>query len=389
MFHITIGVSSQTPPSMDVDLRMVKAAILYADKAKLCSSNYSTWMPVLLRKNITIKEQLKQLDGIEEAIPYMFHTQREIDQALSSIRRAKKSLQTKNPSIKDLQYRISAKKLAAQQYEDFEKKFKLNLEEANKTLDRAVQAGLLEIHSFKILESENLAASDFKGTFNKSVEKMADEFVGLVMNTVSDASTYPLFDDGAGSLVQIAVKYDLIAPTQTRVAQGKQTHLAANILSRLPLFDKASMDEILDIRRELETHLIRFRSAIMKYSDKIRNASWDEEFSAEAEETFHRDIEPAVLDIEDAVRSNKSLLELSLRKLVDKPAAGTSILSFIVSQLSALPTITTMVLAAGVGTATAIYDAHIEAQRQQQTVEQNQLYFYYRAGELLADRGFA
>jgi hypothetical protein len=179
-----------------------------------------------------------------------------------------------------------------------------------------------------------------------------------------------------------------ISPTLTRIGQAKQTQLASDVLGKLPLFDEASMNEILDIRLDLDPYLIRFRSAIMKYADKITNASWDKEFWAEAEETFHREIEPAVLDIEDVVKSKRSLFELATRKVVDKPALTGSIFSFIVSKLSALPTIASAAMAIGVGTATAIYDAIKEAQNQARTVEQNQLYFYYRAGQLLTDRTY-
>ena len=207
------------------------------------------------------------------------------------------------------------------------------------------------------------------------------------MRAVLDSSTYPLFDDGAGSIVRAGVEFG-VSPNALRISQAKQTQLAANLLARLPLFEEASMKEIIDIRRELDSYLIRFRAAVMRYSDEIRNASWDKEFSAELEATFHREIEPAVLDIEDAVKSNRSLFEIAARKLVDKPALTTSLFSFIVSQISALPAISSLGMSIGIGTATAIYDAVREAQQQTRELERSQLYFYYRAKELLNDGTF-
>jgi hypothetical protein len=277
----------------------------------------------------------------------------------------------------------------AQQYEDFKRRLHaLDLEKAQKEFDHAVKAGLLEIHWFPLAETENVGASKLKGTLNKSIQKIADEFTEVIMGAVTDASTYPLFDDGAGSIVKAGVDAGSVAPTQTRLAQAKQTKLASDVLSRLPLFDEASIPEILDIRSELNRPLERFRSAIIKYAEKIRNASWDEEFSAESEDLFHRDIKSAVLDVEDTVKSNSSLLALATRKLADKPALSTSIFSFIVSQLSTLPTIMNLAIAAGIGATTAFYDAFKEAQKQRLSVEQNQLYFYYRAGELLSNRTY-
>lgn len=121
----------------------------------------------------------------------------------------------------------------------------------------------------------------------------------------------------------------------------------------------------------------------MKYSEKIRSASWDKDFRFEAEDLFRRDVEPAILDIEDAVKSNSYLATLTVRKLIEKPlilASGT--IAFFVAQQWALPPITTVALGASVGITTALFDACKERQRQQQAVEQNQLFFYYRAAQL-------
>ena len=82
------------------------------------------------------------------------------------------------------------------------------------------------------------------------------------------------------------------------------------------------------------------------------------------------------------------MFEIATRKLADKPALATSIFSFIVSQISALPTIVGSGMSLAIGTTTAIYDAVRQSQKQERVVEQNQLYFYYRAKELLNEGAF-
>jgi hypothetical protein len=42
-------------------------------------------------------------------------------------------------------------------------------------------------------------------------------------------------------------------------------------------------------------------------------------------------------------------------------------------------------MSAGLGVATAVYDAIVESRKQQLAIEQNQLYFYYKAGQLLSN----
>jgi hypothetical protein len=387
MFHITIGTAGSEPPTLEPDIQMVKAALLYADKVTLCSAHYSTWIYAFEQRDMSVEDMVKHLNEMDEMIPHMFSNKLEIAITLFQNRMARASLQSKNPTSDDLAFREGMKELGEQQFQDLKSRFPtLDLEKAHSEFDLAIKAGLLEVRRFEIMETENIGASQLRGTFNESMEKIANEFTTAIMETVSDHSTFPMFDDGPAKIVKAGVAVGELSPTMTRIGQLKQTHLAAEILRKLPLFDGASMNEVLDIRRELEKHAVRFRSALIKYAETIRNASWDEEFIAETEEIFYREIEPAVLDIEDAVKSNRSMLELTARKVLALPALGSSSLfAFVVSELSLLPSIAKMVMAAGVGVTTAVLDAYREIQKQQIALDQNQLFFYYRAGTLLQD----
>jgi hypothetical protein len=83
------------------------------------------------------------------------------------------------------------------------------------------------------------------------------EFVEIIKNALSNGSTYPLFDGQTGDLVRTGVKGGQIRVSQAGVARGKHSGLAARSLERLPVFEQASIKEILDIRQELEHPLTR------------------------------------------------------------------------------------------------------------------------------------
>lgn len=313
MFDTTIGTAGTEPPTLEPDIRMTKAALLYADKVKLCRAHYSTWIYALEGRDMSVEDMIKQTYEFEEMIPHLFADKAEVLTALMQNRAARESLRSQNPTPADLALREEKKKIGASHFEELKNRFgTLDLEGAQTEFDSAIKAGLLEIHRFHVMETENIGAAHLRGTFKESVEKIADEFTAVIMQAVSDRTTYPLFDDGPARIVNAGLEAESISPT--RIARAKQSQLAADLLGRLPLFDAASMNEILDIRRELENHTVRFRAAIMKYAETIQNASWNQEFIEEAEELIHREIEPAVLDIEDTVRSNGSLLRLTTRK---------------------------------------------------------------------------
>ena len=128
MFHITIGTAGADPPTLEPDIHMVKAALLYADKVRLCSAHYST--------DVSLEDLIAQTYEIEEMIPHMFSTPEEIATELFRSRLVRQSLQSKNPTVKDLQLRNDLKKLNAQQYEEFRRQWpSLDVESAAKEFE--------------------------------------------------------------------------------------------------------------------------------------------------------------------------------------------------------------------------------------------------------------
>ncbi len=77
------------------------------------------------------------------------------------------------------------------------------------------------------------------------------------------------------------------------------------------------MDELLDIRNELHRPLIKFRAEMITLSKDIETASWDENFPSDVQDTFQAKVEPALLEIEDKLKSTE-FREFWNRKIVDK-----------------------------------------------------------------------
>jgi hypothetical protein len=380
--HISVGVHPTDDLDLDKELRMLKAALLYADKVKLYSPKVPSIQAISRFQDFSPELRLKFLERI---IPYLSP---ENAQKLSS-------------SLEDYKQLLGREKLdhhELQRKREFEGKLEREwcdiAEQANTfvcesqldQIDSAIKAGVLELHDFKNsaddsgaldLMIENVASSAAKGRDLKagSDKIWVAEFVKNLSRSVSDDSTYPLLDNAVGNQ---------ITPGMTGMDKGKQTQLARYLLERLPLFEKASVNEILDIRRELDKPLTRFRSAIVDFSEDIKSTPWGRDFPPEAEKIYVRDVKPAMLDMEEAVQSNKFLANL-IRKLAERPIvlpAG-SLLSIAVSQLSSLPKELVTGLGISLASAPLIYEAYEEWSRRNRDIEQNKLYFYYGAGRHL------
>src|SRR5258706_14511594 len=98
MFHVTIGTAGSEPPTLEPDIQMTKAALLYADKVRLCSAHYSTWIYALEQQDMSLEDMIKTTYEVEEMIPHMFSSKREIALALLQSRNSRASLRSKNPT---------------------------------------------------------------------------------------------------------------------------------------------------------------------------------------------------------------------------------------------------------------------------------------------------
>jgi hypothetical protein len=183
-------------------------------------------------------------------------------------------------------------------------------------------------------------------------------------------------------MVDEAVREGLIVPSPAGARSGRHGSIAGDLLLRLPLFEEATVAEVLDIRRELEDPLRGFRLAVSNFSGEVESAAWEPGFAAEADALFLEKVGPEVERIEQAVKENGGLRERLHAYGPGSAAAGGAAIGAFVGSGSALGALAA--LAAGLPA--AAWRGYAELRKRRKATEENQLYFYYRAGDLLGRR---
>ncbi len=89
-----------------------------------------------------------------------------------------------------------------------------------------------------------------------------------------------------------------------------------------------------------------------------------------------------MLDIEDAIKTNNYLLELVGRYAKKTEVISIPVLSFFMAQYASLPEIVALGMGATAVAAQAA-DVFKEWKARQREIEKNQLFFYYKAGQML------
>ena len=80
-------------------------------------------------------------------------------------------------------------------------------------------------------------------------------------------------------------------------ARSNEAATAGRLIAGLDAFPRAAMDDLLDVRRQLEQPLVRFRAALATVTAQFESAAWDEGFDREVEDLYRRQVAPALLDV--------------------------------------------------------------------------------------------
>ncbi len=361
-----------TDISLDGDLRLVKPALLYADRVTL----YSPGAAILS----LIQRSLDQ--GFDVADPdwldHVEQTRPEAAEMAQTLRRLEALKQKPDPTPEE-QYRLANYAQFKQAMEDTFQSEIVPEQEASlgsagfAELRLAVEANLLTVDPIVTEADEYLG----QALANRSMERLLHRLGGVL----ADGVAHPLFDDFVGNLVRAGVAEGRFQPVDIVDAWGRQVAMASQFMHDLPAFPYATVSEILDIRRHLYAPLIRFRSAIVELGKQVKSASYETGFLSEAEEIARARIEPALLEIEEEIRANAYLWQLIGHAVGDAKTFFGAVLGFGIAQTTDLPT---MLGAASAAAVQASLAAAIEQRTEASRTSRHELYFLYRTNQLLS-----
>jgi len=362
--HITIAVGFSGPAqNLEHELDLIKSAILYGDSVTLCSHKAWLFRAMEPIEKMTSEEMMALAVRLYPSNPESkYRDSPEIvnlaGEYIKSLLRKRRGLTTAQNIQKQSILHAYREVIA-----NFQKIFSTT---GCDKLFRLIKDGHVTLYEFKNLDSAELVK----------------DFVSYVSDALQDGSTYPLLDDGAGNLLSAFSHTNSIALNAIDNDRIKHIQLADNLFHRLPGFESATLDEVIDIRSELSKPLIRFRGGLIEISEKIRSATWDSDFPKEVDILVHSIIEPAILEIDEQMRITPALVRF-IQKPADilKHATSRAGVCALIAKFAHLTPIT---LAAMGATASAIASASQEFFGNRATAAQNQMYFYYRLRQKLS-----
>lgn len=151
-------------------------------------------------------------------------------------------------------------------------------------IEPAIDAGIVKI------EPVDMSGDDLAGYFGQ-----LEALLG------GATKHYPLFDDQRGDLM--AQMMDLARTQRDRhaVRRGAEAAIANRLLAQLPTFPLASMDEVVGIRDDLRSPLIRFRSEMVRVTAELKLDALDRDFDDSAMTLWYERVAPALDELNEVI----------------------------------------------------------------------------------------
>ena len=297
--------------SLRGDVKLVKAALLYADEVEVLGLTASMIHSIGLAPGSS-SMSLERLLGLVD-----------ITKGTSLVTPQIRAL---IPAIEALS--ASGKPLPPELQEGAEMvaEFKAH---ANELLGPA-QAGILEMtgaEEFRpALESgivtvadlgvgmEHAVAAAVSGAVNSDRE--SQHWVDEIKSRLADRRTRLLFDEGAGDIMNELLDEGVISPDQIGLRLAGKAALGAGFVARLPAFTEAPMDELLDLRADLDKPLRRYRGAVSQFSVDLPRVI-GRELEHEVDHLWETNVSPSLLEINELFHEHSFIKELARSSMLD------------------------------------------------------------------------
>ncbi|MFA7361933.1 MAG: hypothetical protein WC139_12950 [Candidatus Kapaibacterium sp.] len=368
ILNIAVGTLPTGGLDLHKELSLIKAGILYGDKITLYNLKANLFQMIAVLTQVSEGEQLAL---IENLIPTLLNDENQISRILNSIEHYKTLNKIKHPTKKIFIERQKLKNTLS---------ISLNGLRDN-LLELCYNAGLNEIAI--AIKNQLLEIKDFD--VNQKNNLLIKEFITELAKSIDDSNTYPLFDYEMSDIMKTAISEGMIQFPNKGIKRGNNINLVYNLFERLPLFENTTMDEIVDIRKDLSKPLIRFRSAIIKISKNIENEFWDNDFESDIHNIIIQEIEPVILEIEEETNQNKYLKGLLITSIKDyKRLISIPVLGIMISKYTDMSSLILESVSMAIPATITSVNAYLDWKKKQNEIEKNHLFFYYKLKQKLS-----
>lgn len=147
-------------------------------------------------------------------------------------------------------------------------------------------------------------------------DTFARAFREEVAHYLQDPMTFVLLDSTTAILAHTMIAEGAVTPPLRSLANAGEALLGAGFLAKLPSFPAATMGQVLEVRRDLDGPLSRYRGKAAALRDHLRVQPFAADADAEVHHLWRTEVEPALIDLRESM-ADHSMAKLLLREVVN------------------------------------------------------------------------
>ena len=290
----------------------------------------------LIKSSLLYADEIELIGMVEYAIfryfPNRINSVKDFDSLMNSFIPFLKSLD--NAGAKDLLNQLEGLKSQIDPYMPYLTKNKrrskqeilaqLQMNKVIKDSKEALDQGISQFTEMPISkEIERLIERNIVSVFDYGFEEfnfdeLAGGYFGNLIGVMKNRTAYPLFDKTSNDVISSISRNRILDLGSVNQEGLVHAGLATNLLMTLPTLEKASFDEILSFKKEMEGPLVNFRKAVYGFSEKIESHPWDEDFQYDCLKIYSTEVAPRVEELNELSSETSVLKNMGKRVLADE-----------------------------------------------------------------------
>jgi hypothetical protein len=170
-----------------------------------------------------------------------------------------------------------------------------------------VESGVAELEP--ALEAR-LVRFNEKIQLGEGTDAEVEAFIQQLKRYLQDPNWFVLLDTEIASLARSMINEGVVKPPQRAISNAGEAVIGTGFLARLPAFPGAPMDELLDLRGDLDEPLSRYRRKVSHLRGELRTEPFDEHIEAEVDALWRTEVDPALKEIRQAMADHGLVREL-------------------------------------------------------------------------------
>ncbi len=366
--------------SLDREVALVKASILYADKVDLLSPGSDIlidWMRLRNANKQAVLRFMSKLDPSVFAESDDLSASKDWQGVLADI-----------ANLDDERLKIVENLMKSKSYEDFgiTPWFYALLTEPVEKCRAAISRSLNTWGGDQIQKAidQKLVSVQPLGVNWRSLDASVEDFAERIDTLLASGDVYPLLDGEAARMAQASINSGKLSTSALSIANAREATVGSGLIARLPAFSNVPIDEIVDLRTDISSALMRYRVAMSSLSSKLRVGPFDKDVDADIDHLMRVEVAPSLGQLHEELAQHGLIKDVAKNlstdiKAVITGAAGPTVAigAASLTDLNALLTIATASAPLGMMSAQAFLNELIKRRDRQSNAKQHGLFLLY------------